>query len=168
MAPVTAEPVKLYVAPKRLVLLVDDEPVVLAVCEREFEAYPKLLLDACDNVKDALDKVETISYDAAILDMAFPDGRHGLEVLRRIRRAEMESYSWRQQLKMEWLLVGDPQVIPWPLVRTATFVLTGSMCPISMALSAQAMGVTEVFDKPVEFTGGIVQTIIARIQKEFA
>ncbi len=70
------------------VLLVDDEPEFLeALSERM--ASRGLKVEAVSSGQEALEKVESKSFDAIVLDMVMP-GMDGLETLRRLRENHPE------------------------------------------------------------------------------
>lgn len=158
----------------QFVLLVDDEEIVRHVCERVFAAhkpdgslaYPDLLLDTAANLQDALDKVDVFAYEWLILDMAFPDGGCGLDVLRRVRSLEMDTYMRMEKLAQEARIIGDMQILGrQPVHRSAAMILTGTMSPAELVLDARSLGVVQTVTKPVAFTEAFVEDIMAQMQE---
>jgi len=148
---------------ERFVLLVDDEEVVLEVFRRTFKERHGFLLDPTNNLKDALDKVAVFAYDALILDMAFPEGGDGMEILRAVRYHEMDNYAWRQRLMNEARLLGGGQFVSMPQSHSSAFILTGSITPRDLLLDARAMGIRELIVKPTEFTEPFAHRVIDKI-----
>src|SRR6478752_6376830 len=68
------------------VLIVDDEPAVRAALDRALRLDGYEVELAADG-REALDRLADVRHDAVVLDVAMP-GIDGLEVCRRLRRAE--------------------------------------------------------------------------------
>ncbi|MCK5230181.1 MAG: response regulator, partial [Desulfobulbaceae bacterium] len=66
------------------ILVVDDEPHTLRAIERIFLDKENVELDFADNGATGLEKVQSFSPDAVLLDIAMP-GMDGYEVCRRIK-----------------------------------------------------------------------------------
>lgn len=149
---------------ERIVLLADDEEIVRVMCESAFATQETWLLDAASTVQEALDKVACIAYDALILDMAFPDGRFGMDVLRAVRLHEIETYQWRHRLVSEARIMGDMRFIGAPIVPAAAWVLTGTMSPKEVEVDARALGVANTIVKPILFTVEFVRGLIEKME----
>lgn len=101
------------------VLLVDDEPAILATLKKTlgFEGYE---VEVAGGVQLALERAQKESFDAAVLDISLPDG-NGIELL--------------QQLKQ-----GDPQLVCLMMSGQAT---------IELAVQATQLGALDFLEKPV-------------------
>ena len=68
----------------RTILLVDDEPLIIATLGRYLRASGYGVVTA-GNADDAFEVLRQSSIDAAILDVRLPNARSGLEILQMVR-----------------------------------------------------------------------------------
>ena len=64
----------------RSILIVEDEPLIAMMLEDFLDALGHKVAASCDNVADALDHIESGSFDVAILDVRLRDGEQSWPV----------------------------------------------------------------------------------------
>lgn len=69
------------------ILVVDDEPKILALLKRGLEQHA-FAVDTCDNGQDALDLAETESYGVIVLDRRLPGAYDGIAVCKKLRERD--------------------------------------------------------------------------------
>ncbi len=103
------------------VLLIDDEPELLAALSERMEARG-LRVDTAQSGEEALEKIQQREFDAIVLDLAMP-GIDGIETLRRMRAINP-----------------DVQVI----------LLTGQ-ATVRKSIEAMKLGAVDLLEKPADF-----------------
>jgi CheY-like chemotaxis protein len=75
--------------PVLTVLYVDDEPFLLDVCKLYLERHPDISVSIASCVKDALELMETQSYDVVVSDYQMP-GMNGIAFFRHLREHDCQ------------------------------------------------------------------------------
>jgi diguanylate cyclase (GGDEF)-like protein len=125
------------------IVLVDDEPFVLGVLERQLARHPDLEIGKFDDPERALEWLETNEPDLVIVDYVMPKV-DGLEFIRRLRaRAELENTPIimltgrsERQLMLKALELGANDFLRKPADLLETHARVGSLLKLRTAALA--------------------------------
>lgn len=117
----------------RIVLLVDDEPIVIRAFQAAFRGQQECLLDLAQGLKEALSKLAHINYDLIWLDMRLEGASYaGMDVLRELNKIKREAR--RNGHRM---------------VDTRVVIMSGSVPLSDVMWEASELGVISFWAKPV-------------------